>query len=589
MDYYQFSVLVARKDDPTATQRAIATAAGISLGSVNKALSLLKAERLIDEDGSLTPEGNAELERYGVKSAVILAAGTATRMAPLSFERPKALFETKGEILIERMIRQLKAAGIENITVVIGHMKESFFYLADEFGVKLVVNPEYSEKNNFSSIWYARESISNTYILPADQYYVENPFRRYELLPYCTVMRSAADQTVRALHVGPKNIIESSAFEPGLYMRGPAYFDSTFSKKFLDIIEAEKDLPQTAAKWWHVIYLEHARELPMHAREVPADSIYEFDRIQDLAAFDADFLANVDSAILDNICSVLECTRDEITGVDPVKEGLTNLSVLFSVRGTQYIYRHPGDGTDEIINREAEAYSLKLAKKIGLDDTFIYEDPETGWKISKYVPGCIPFDYGNEDHVTRALSLIRKLHESGETSPWAFDYYQDALKLVGLLKEMKYRLPADFDAVMNTLDELAEKIKADQGEPVFCHNDFYGPNILVGPDGMRLIDWEYSAMSDWAYDIGNFVAQGSGYSVQRTVEMLPLYFGRKVTEREMRHCLAAVGIVGYYWYIWAMFKEATGYPVGEWLLVWYRAGAEYSKAALALYRQNATG
>ena len=126
-------------------------------------------------------------------------------------------------------------------------------------------------------------------------------------------------------------------------------------------------------------------------------------------------------------------------------------------------------------------------------------------------------------------------------------------------------------------------MKEEAGEPVLCHNDFYGPNFLVRGDEMRLIDWEYAAMGDPACDIGNFVSQGSGYSVQETLDILPLYYGRIATEQEQRHCLAAVGLVGWYWYVWAMYKEAMGNPVGEWLYVWYKAAKQFTAAAELLY------
>ena len=45
---------------------------------------------------------------YHVDNAVIMAAGTSSRFAPLSYEKPKALIEVKGEILIERQLRQLQ-------------------------------------------------------------------------------------------------------------------------------------------------------------------------------------------------------------------------------------------------------------------------------------------------------------------------------------------------------------------------------------------------------------------------------------------------------------------------------------------------
>ena len=61
-----------------------------------------------------------------VDNAIIMAAGTSSRFAPLSFERPKALIEVRGEILIERKIRQLRKAGIEEIVIITGYMAEQF-------------------------------------------------------------------------------------------------------------------------------------------------------------------------------------------------------------------------------------------------------------------------------------------------------------------------------------------------------------------------------------------------------------------------------------------------------------------------------
>ena len=94
-----------------------------------------------------------------VDNAIIMAAGTSSRFAPISYERPKALISVKGEILIERQIRQLKAAGVPEIIVVTGYMKEQFLYLRKRFGVTIIENPEYSTRNN-------NISVRRTIILP---------------------------------------------------------------------------------------------------------------------------------------------------------------------------------------------------------------------------------------------------------------------------------------------------------------------------------------------------------------------------------------------------------------------------------------
>ena len=49
------------------------------------------------------------------KNAVILAAGKSNRFAPFTYEKPKGLFVVKGERLIERQIKQLKEAGVNEI------------------------------------------------------------------------------------------------------------------------------------------------------------------------------------------------------------------------------------------------------------------------------------------------------------------------------------------------------------------------------------------------------------------------------------------------------------------------------------------
>ncbi|MFR7670846.1 MAG: NTP transferase domain-containing protein [Collinsella sp.] len=98
------------------------SALALSLGSVNAANKELTNEGLLESD-SLTDNGYEALHPYKVENAVILAAGLSSRFAPISYEKPKGLLKVRGEILIERQIRQLQDAGISNITVVVGYKR----------------------------------------------------------------------------------------------------------------------------------------------------------------------------------------------------------------------------------------------------------------------------------------------------------------------------------------------------------------------------------------------------------------------------------------------------------------------------------
>ncbi|MEE8721689.1 MAG: phosphotransferase [Eggerthellaceae bacterium] len=581
----QFAVLDTLRRSPHATQEDIVLTSGIDRASVCDAVAGLHEKALIDDEGALTKQASIALEPYRVDSAVILAAGTATRLAPLSFEMPKALFKVRGELLIERLIRQLHQAGVNRIAVVVGYMKEAFFYLEEKFQVSIVVSPEYATRNNHASLFAAKEFLGNSYVCSSDQYYADELFSPYVYAPYCscTAVEGATDaRTVQTDEAGRIRALPYGGTD-GWRLQGPAYFDRALSARFIDIIGAEYDRPDTPGKLWDDILADHLDELCVYARRIPAGGLYEFDVLNDLVAFDRDYFVNVDSRILDNICSTLGCARTDISHVRPVKEGLTNLSVRFDARGRTYVYRHPGVGTEELINRQSETFAEKTARELGLDTTFVYENPDEGWKISAFMDGCEPFDYRDEAQVAHALSMARVLHTSGARSPWSFDFYDDAVRLRGMLRRASYPVPVDFDALSDAIADVHRRMQVDVGEPCLCHNDFYGPNLLVRGDEMQLIDWEYAAMGDYACDLGNFVAQGSGYSVPEAVDMLKYYFGRPPTEREARHCVAAVAVVGYYWYVWAIFKEAKGNPMGEWLYTWYKAAKRFCAAANEMY------
>lgn len=581
----EFKVLVAILHGGIGSQREIASKKQISLGATNQTCRRLMAKGLIN-GYQLTAEGYRALAPYKVENAVIMAAGMSTRFAPLSYEKPKGVLRVRGEVLIERQIKQLQEAGIRNITLVVGYMKESFFYLEDAFGVEIRVNEEYATRNNNSTLMLVKEKLGNTYICSSDDYFVENPFEPYVYKAYYATQFFAGKTDEYCVRCGSgERIIGVEVGGCDAYgMLGHVYFDRAFSKRFVEILEAEYERPETAPLLWEDIYSAHVKEFDMVMRPYAKGQIFEFDSLNDMRDFDQDFIANVDSSILDNICRTLECDRREIIDIVPIKQGLTNLSFRFVCRDAMYVYRHPGAGTDEIINRTSEVYSQNIARDLGIDETFIYEDPQEGWKISRYIENCEEFDYHNVSHVRSALGLGRNLHESGISSQWSFDVHEKACSIVGLLKARSYPLQTDFDSVADLVSRLADYVRMDNVKPCLCHNDFYAPNFLIHGDKMHLIDWEYSAMSDYASDLGTFICC-SGYGIDEATQVVEWYFERKPTDSEMRHCMAYVAISAYYWFVWALYKEAEGDPVGEWLYLWYRATKLFGEYALGLYER----
>lgn len=583
----QFEVLNALRKAPGTSQRDVAAVSGLSLGTVNSTLKSLQEEGLV-EDGKPSATGMEDLAPYKVDNAVIMAAGLSSRFAPISYEKPKGVLKVRGEVLIERQIEQLHDAGIEDITVVVGYKKEYFFYLRKKYGVTLVNNDEYASRNNNGSLWRVRERLGNTYVCSSDDYFTQNPFDAYVFKAYYSAQYAEGETKEWCMETGAGGRITKVTVggADSWYMLGHVYFDRAFSQRFVKILEEEYDRPETTDMLWEDLYVEHIKELDMVLRPYPAGVVNEFDSLDELRAFDPHFLENVDSEIFDNIVAVLGCTKAEIHDVYPLKQGLTNLSCHFATNDGEYVYRHPGIGTELLINRAGEVAAQKVAKQLGIDDTFIHEDPERGWKISRFIPNCKNLDPHDPAQVARAMQMARSLHESGVTVETTFDFYQEAKRYESLLLE---KGPIDIPGYAEDAadaDALEAFVVADGAPKCLSHNDFFMLNFLIDEaDKYYLIDWEYSGMSDYANDFGTFCVccQLSPEEVDAALEA---YFGRKPTRAERAHNLAHIALAGWCWYLWSLLKEAEGDFVGEWLYIYYNYGREYLTRALELYKEE---
>lgn len=278
---------------------------------------------------------------YKVENAVIMSAGLSSRFAPLSYEKPKALITVKGEVLIERQIRQLKEAGIHDIAIVTGYKKEKFEYLKEKCQVTLIENPEYATRNNNGSIYSAREWIGNTYVCSADNYFPENPFESEVEGSYYSVLYADGETNEWCVTEDETGRITSVKVggRDSWYMMGHTFWAEPFSKRFLEILEAEYNKPGTRNKLWEDIYIEHIEELSMKTRKYNQDEIYEFDSLDELREFDENYKTNSGSKILKKISDELQIKEEEIYHLVPAKDenGLVT-GVKFEIQGKQFEY-----------------------------------------------------------------------------------------------------------------------------------------------------------------------------------------------------------------------------------------------------------
>lgn len=284
-----------------------------------------------------------------VNNAIIMAAGTSSRFAPLSYEKPKALIEVRGEILIERQIKQLQDAGIDEIVIVTGYKAEQFKYLEEKYRVILVHNPDYLTRNNNASIYVAKNYIKNTYICSADNYFIENPFSDDEEDSYYSAVYIKGD-TEEWCITEENNFITSVEVggKDSWIMLGHVFWSEEFSNKFIGILESEYNHPETANKLWETIYIEHINDLKMKVRKYPSDYIFEFDTLDELRIFDQSYINNTRSKILKKIATELNVDESEIKNVKSIKGG-NNSAVGFSFYARQnYLYNYSTQMMGEI-------------------------------------------------------------------------------------------------------------------------------------------------------------------------------------------------------------------------------------------------
>ena len=251
-----------------------------------------KLQHKVENRNLLTEEELNTLKPYKVDNAIIMAAGYSARCMPLSNILPKGLFRDKGEILIEREIRQLQEAGIKEIIVVTGFMQEKFQYLREKYGVILIHNDDYDKYNNIASLYKAQNYMKNSYILCSDNYYADNVFHKYVYSPYysCVYSEEYCDEYC-VLKEDKDGYITSikRGGEKAWYTIGDCFFDREFSDTFVKYMNEEWNDMNTRNMLMDDFHIQHIDELKLKKVEREKNKVLEFDTLEEFKQFDSSF------------------------------------------------------------------------------------------------------------------------------------------------------------------------------------------------------------------------------------------------------------------------------------------------------------
>lgn len=303
--------------------------------------------------------------------------------------------------------------------------------------------------------------------------------------------------------------------------------------------------------------------------------------MQDIQTTGGVFTEESRQIVVSNICRVFSCREEDIEELIPVQAGMTNVVLSFRLKGGKYIYRHPGLGSDALVDRGRETIMQKVVEDAGIDTTLIAMDVDEGWRIGRYVEHW-DFDYKNLNDMVRAMMLFRRLHAAPCHVRWNFDVIKKAEGIRDQIAPEKYGHFPDFGAVRDRVYRLAELAEHDGIKKCNIHGDARDVNFLINKEEIYLIDWEYGGYGDPGFDIGSYVCGGQ-HTLAEVDRILFTYYRRRPTDLQRRHFYAYIAITGWFFMHWTMLKQSKGQVVGIHKQQWYHFAKNFSIIALPLY------
>lgn len=574
MNKQESDILNALLLESFVNQRILAEISGHSLGVVNRSLKELMKDEYLDEELRPTMKAISEFKQKMPQRAIILAAGFGMRMVPINTEIPKGLLEVNGEPLIERIIKQLHEVGIKEIYVVVGFMKEKYEYLMDEYGVELVVNADYAGKNNLHSMNLVREHLENAYVIPCDIWCDRNPFHRHEM--YSWYMVSDLVDNESTVRVNRKmELVTVPENAGGNAMIGICYLikedADTVSKRIAVLC---KDQKYDGAFWEEALY--NKNRMMIAARVVHSSDVVEINTYEQLRELDGDS-NHLKTDAIQVICEALAVKPEEVTDITVLKKGMTNRSFLFTCKNKKYIMRIPGEGTDQLINRQQEAEVYHEIDHKNICDDIAYINPQNGYKITEFLEGARTCDPMNEEDVRKCMKRLRDFHELGLKVAHEFDIFGQ-MEFYEMLWNGMPSVYKDYKKTKENVLSLKPYIDAHVGKKVLTHIDAVPDNFLFieknGKEEIRLIDWEYAGMQDPHVDVAMFCIY-SLYNKRQVDQLIADYFTEGCDKAIKVKIYCYIAVCGLLWSNWCEYKRNLGVEFGEYSLRQYRYAKDY--------------
>lgn len=290
------------------------------------------------------------------------------------------------------------------------------------------------------------------------------------------------------------------------------------------------------------------------------------------------------------IANSLEADKGEISNVEPMKMGMTNHSFRFLYKGKAYIIRIPGEGTDCLIDREAEAKVCNLVRGMGICDDIVFLDSRTGIKITRFIENARTCNPYNWDEVSRCMEKLRQFHGMELHSDQKFDIFERINFYESLWRGKTSQYP-DYCETKRNIMKLRAYIDAQEMKMILAHIDAVPDNFLLFRDGtgaeqISLIDWEYAGMQDPHIDVAMFCIYAM-YDKTCVDRLIDIYFEGACPIKVRIKIYCYIAACGLLWSNWCEYKRDLGVEFGIYAERQYQYARDYCNiVAQELRRQE---
>ena len=161
--------------------------------------------------------------------------------------------------------------------------------------------------------------------------------------------------------------------------------------------------------FWEEALFEKQKMI-LFPKVVNTSKVIEINTYEQLREFD-NKSKDLDNEAIKTISKVFNIKEEKIIDIKVLKKGMTNRSFSFTCKNKKYIMRIPGEGTDQLINRDEEANVYKVINGRSISDNIVYINPKNGYKITEYFQNARTCDPFNQNDIKRCMNKLREFHE----------------------------------------------------------------------------------------------------------------------------------------------------------------------------------